>query len=80
MVYRHYTNDGKTWATTMGYNEETGKTLFCVHYNGDPYGVNEEHTEHLYEWAKHLHGNAPSGTPYAYVRATKNGKRVIITV
>lgn len=32
------------------------------------------------EWAKHLHGNAPAGTPYGFFRATKNNKRIIITL
>lgn len=75
-----YSNDGTITARVEGYNDENGKTLYRVFYNGDRYGALEEHTPTLYEWARHLHGNAPSGTPYAYFRATKNGKRVIITV
>lgn len=76
----YYSKDDTTRATVEGYNDENGKTLYRVFYNGDRYGALEEHTPTLYEWARHLHGNAPSGTPYAYFRATKNGKRVIITV
>lgn len=76
----YYTNDGKTRAIIEGYNDDNGKTLYRVFYDGDHYGTLEEHEPTLYEWARHLHGNAPSGTPYAYFRATRNGKRVIITV
>lgn len=77
----YYSNDGSVNATIEG-KANGGKTLFWVRYGvgcglGGGY---ETHKIHLYEWAKHLHGNAPSGTPYGYFRATQNGKRVIITV
>lgn len=77
-MYRYYANDGKTYATLEG-NAENGKTLFCVYYDGW-FAKMETHKIHLYEWAKHSHGNAPSGTPYGYFRANRNGKRIIITV
>ena len=75
---RYYSNDGKDYAIIEG-KGNNGKTLFYVYYNGR-YGKYEEHNVKLYGWAKHLHGNAPSGTPYGYFRASKNGKRIIITV
>ena len=78
-MQRYCTNDGKTYAVIEGYNNDNGKTLFCVYYN-DRFSRYEEHSITLYEWAKHLHGNAPSGTPYGYFRASRNGKRIIITV
>ena len=80
MRNQYFTNDGKTYATRDGYNDENGKTLFCVHYYGDPYGVYEEHEIKYYDWARRPHGNAPSGTPYGYFTATKTRTRVIITV
>lgn len=75
---RYYSNDGKDYAIIEG-KGNNGKTLFCVYYDRwcSKY---EEHEIKLYEWAKHLHGNAPSGTPYGYFKASKNGKRIIITV
>ena len=72
-----YSKDGTIRAEIEG--EHNGKTLFCVYYDGW-YGKYEYHEIKFYEWAKHLHGNAPSGTPYGYFRASRNGKRVIITV
>lgn len=80
---RYYSNDGKICAVIEG-RGENGKTLFSVKYrypNGDwSYEEYEEHNISLYEWPKHCHGNAPSGTPYGYFRASRNGKRVVITV
>lgn len=75
---RYYANDGKTYATIEG-KADDGKTLFCVYYDGW-FSKYEKHEIKLYGWAKHSHGNAPSGTAYGYFRANKNGKRVIITV
>ena len=75
---RYYANDRKTYAVIEG-KTENGKTLFCVYYDGK-YEEYETHKITLYEWAKHLHGNAPSGTPYGYFRANRNGKRIVITV
>ena len=74
---RYYSNDGSIAAIIEG--GENGKTLFCIKY-GTGYPVYEMHEIKLYEWAKHLHGNAPTGTPYGYFKASKNGKRIIITV
>ena len=74
---RYFSNDGKTYAEIEG-SCSNGKTWFCVHY--DDYSKMEAHEIKLYEWAKGLHGNAPSGTPYGYFRANDNGKRIIITV
>ena len=76
---RYYSNDGKDYAVREGYDPDTGKTLFCVYYDGW-FSKYEYHAISLYKWAKRLHGNAPSGTPYGYFRASKNGKRIIITV
>ena len=75
---RFYTHDKKDFAVIEG-RANNDKTLFCVYYDGW-YSKIEEHKITLYEWAKHSHGNAPSGTPYGYFRASKNGKRIIITV
>ena len=75
----YFTRDGETRATVEGYNDANGKTLYRVFYNGDNYGVLEEHKPTYYGWARGLHGNAPSGTPYASFRATRNGKRDILT-
>lgn len=78
MNERYYSKDGKDYATIQG-KSENGKTIFCVYYDGW-YSKYEAHEIKLYDWAKHLHGNAPSGTPYGYFRANRNGKRIIITV
>ena len=75
---RYYANDGKTYAVIEG-RADNGKTMFCVYYDGW-FSKYETHEIKLYEWAKHLHGNAPSGTPYGYFRANRNGKRIVITV
>ena len=75
---RHYSKDGKDYAIMEG-KANNGKTLFCVYYDGW-FSKYETHKITLYEWAKHLHGNAPAGTPYGYFRASRNGKRIIITV
>lgn len=64
-------------AVKEGYDKDTGKTLFCVYYDGW-YAKTEYHKIKLYEWAKHLHGNAPSGTPYGYFNATRTGERIIM--
>lgn len=77
----YYSNDGSISAERVG--SENGKPVWEVCYRerggmNNPYY--EAHEISLYEWAKHLHGNAPSGTPYGYFRASRNGKRVIITV
>ena len=76
---RFYANDCKTYAVIEGKDDDSGKTLFCVYYDGW-YSKREYHEIKLYEWAKHLHGNAPAGTPYGYFRASRNGKRIVITV
>lgn len=78
MNERYYSHDGKTYAVREG-KAESGKTLFCVYYDRH-FPIYEEHEIKLYEWAKHLHGNAPSGTPFGYFRASRNGKRIVITV
>lgn len=78
MNERYYSRDGKTYAVREGATED-GKTLFCVYYGGW-FGKYETHKIKLYEWARRLHGNAPSGTPYGYFRASRTGKRIIITV
>ena len=75
---RYYSNDGKDYAVIEG-SMENGKTVFCVYYDGW-FSKMEAHEIKLYEWEKHLHGNAPSGTPYGYFRANRNGKRIIVTV
>ena len=79
MYKAHYSKDGKTKAVAEGFDDNSGKWLFCVYYD-NWYTKYEHHEIKLYEWAKHLHGNAPSGTPYGYFRASRNGKRIIITV
>lgn len=75
---RYYTNDGKTYATIEG-RTSGGKTVFCVYYDGW-FAKRETHEIRLYAWAKRLHGNAPSGTPYGYIRLNRSGKRIVITV
>ena len=75
---RYYANDGKTYAVIEGHRDD-GKTLFCVYYDGW-FSKYEYHEIKLYEWAKHSHGNAPSGAPYGYFRTNRGGKRIIITV
>lgn len=79
MNERYYSKDGKTYAVCEGFDKDSGKTLFCVYYDRW-FSKMEYHEIQLYEWAKHLHGNAPSGTPYGYFRASRNGKRLIVTV
>lgn len=78
-----YSKDGSVRATIEG-SGNNGKTLYAVYYKHNngmwDYEHYEEHKVTLYEWAKHLHGNAPAGTPYGYFKASKNGKRIIITV
>lgn len=76
---RYYSKDGKTYATIFG-TLENGKIAFCVYYYPYEYGIYEEHKVKSYEWTKHLHGNAPSGTPCGSFKASKNGKRIILTV
>lgn len=78
----YYSNDGTISAYCEG-KTENGKQLFYVSYKKNSgYCVSqyEAHNIKLYSWARRLHGNAPSGTPYGYFRASQNGKRVIITV
>ena len=77
MQDRYYTRDGKTYATING-ELANGKTIVTVYYDGW-YAKRETHEIKLYDWAKHLHGNAPSGTPYGYFRTNRTGKRIIIT-
>ena len=74
----YYSNDGTVSACRVGADGD--KTVFEVYYGKKSYPVYETHKISLYEWAKHLHGNAPSGTPYGFFRASRNGKRVVITV
>jgi len=78
MSERYYAKDGKTYAILEG-KTDNGKARFTVYYDGW-FAKRETHDIKLYEWAKHLHGNAPSGTPYGYFKANRNGKRIIITV
>lgn len=76
----HYSRNMDTSAVSIG--KEGEKVLFEVRYK-TPWGYDtayESHEIKLYEWAKHLHGNAHSGTPYGYFCASRNGRRVIITV
>lgn len=75
---QYFSKDGKDYAVIEG-KTDSGKTIFCVYYDGW-FSKYEAHAITLYEWAKHLHGNAPSGTPYGYFKASRNGKRIIITV
>lgn len=75
---RYYAKDRKTYAVREGTSWK-GKPVFCVYYDGW-FSKMETHEIKLYEWAKHLHGNAPSGTPYGYFRASRTGQRIIITV
>lgn len=76
---RYYSKDRSVYAEMEYTREHDGKTMFYVTYDGW-WGKREFHEIKLYEWAKHLHGNAPAGTPYGYFNASRNGKRVIITV
>ena len=78
MAYSYYSNDGSHRAVSVG--SENGKTVFEVTYPFRWYPVLETHEIKRYEWAKHLHGNAPSGTPYGYFRASRTGKRIIVTL
>lgn len=78
MSDRWYSNDGKTYAIVEGCMED-GRTVFCVYYDGW-FTKREVHEVRLYEWAKHLHGNPPPGTPYGYFRASRTGERIIKTV
>lgn len=79
----YFSNDGSVSAKIEGRGEKR-ETLFSVKYKYPDgswsYEEYEEHDIQLYAWARGLHGNAPSGTPYGYFRASRNGKRVIITV
>lgn len=81
----YYSNDGKTRAIREG-ALGNNKTLFTVYYPWETSNyrgydeVLEEHEIKLYKWAQGLHGNAPSGTPYGYFRASKTGKRIIVRV
>ena len=78
MKERYYTRDGKTYAEIEGHTDD-GKARFYVYYDGW-FAKPETHEIKLYEWAKHLHGNAPTGTPYGYFRANRTGQRIIITI
>lgn len=78
MSERYYARDGKTYAEMAG-RTDGGKTIFYVYYDGW-YAKQEAHEIKLYNWAKRLHGNAPSGTPYGYFCTSRGGKRVVITV
>lgn len=75
---RYYAKNSKTYAVLEG-RGENGKYPFCVYYDGW-FAKREMHEVKLYEWAKHLHGNAPSGAPYGYFKASRTGERIIITV
>ena len=77
MIERYYAKDGKTYAIIEGKTSDD-KIRFTVYYDGW-FAKPETHEIKLYEWAKHLHGNAPSGTPYGYFRTNRGGKRIIIT-
>lgn len=74
----YYSKDGSTRAAREG-KDDNEKTVFAVYYNSN-YPVYESHEIKLYKWARGLHGNAPAGTPCGYFTASRNGKRVIITV
>lgn len=78
MNERYYTKDGKTYATIEG-KGNNDKTQFCVYYDRW-FSKFEQHEIKLYDWAKHLHGNAPAGTPYGYIIISKTKQRIIITV
>lgn len=78
MTERYFSRDGKDYAVRE-FRRDDGKTVYTVYYGGW-YAKQEAHEINLYEWAKHLHGNAPAGTPYGWFRANRNGKRIIITV
>ena len=73
----YFSNDMTITAEIQG-RGSNDKTMFWVDYAGQG-GQYEEHEIQLYAWAKRLHGNAPSGTPYGFFRASRNGKRVILT-
>ena len=77
MMNSYYSNDGTIRAVIIG-GDGNGKTIFEIYYG--KYPVYETHEIKYYEWARRLHGNAPAGTPYGYIRCSRNGKRVIITV
>lgn len=77
-MIRYYTKDGKTYGEIMG-RAENGKTAFYIYYDGW-YAKTETHNIKLYSWAKGLHGNAPSGTPYGYVILNRTKQRLILTV
>ena len=78
MQTRYYSKDGKDFAIIEG-KAENGKTRFTVYYGGW-YAKFENHEIIPYKWARGLHGNAPAGTAYGYITASRNGKRIIITV
>lgn len=57
------------------YGVEKDVLTYCYYY--DPAVKMRKATLQLCEWAKHLHGNAPSGTKYGYYKIQlPNGKRV----
>ena len=76
---RYYGNDASMTYAIREFDLDNGKTVFTVYYDGW-FAKTEIHEIKLYEWAKHLHGNAPCGTPYGYFRRNKDGKRIIITI
>lgn len=78
MKERYYAGDGKTYAIREG-GLDDGRTVWSVYYDGW-YAKCEVHEVKLYDWSKRLHGNAPSGTPYGFFRASRTGQRIIITV
>lgn len=78
MKERYYAGDGKTYAIREGCLDD-GRTVWSVYYDGW-FAKQEVHEVKLYDWAKRLHGNAPSGTPYGFFRASRTGQRIIITV
>jgi len=78
MKEKYYSNDGKDFAILEG-RGENGKMRFTVYYGGW-FAKCEFHEIKLYKWAQGLHGNAPTGTAYGYFNASRNGKRIIITV
>lgn len=78
MKERYYAGDGKTYATRE-FGLDDGRTVWSVYYDGW-FVKREVHEVKLYAWARGLHGNAPSGTPYGFFRASRTGQRIIITV
>lgn len=72
-----YSKDGKDSAVIEGKRED-GKMLCCICY-GRKTTRYEYHEMKYYAWVERPHGNAPGDTPYGYITASRNGKRIIFT-